>query len=339
MKLQELVAPIYWSYLVLTSADRTTRLLHLMARRSVPEQQSFFKSVRVVRLSSVLESGGYEEPSALTLLRFLDNVVHVHFESNARAPTSVCTLVSLSMRTADSFGPVRGLTGLVLDGSNWEAAMLACRQLAPSLRQLSIWTLDADGPQASLHDYAQKITFPKLASLVAGSACRDIGSAAWLDSALRARWTTPKLQKLACGSRYLPDDARGPAIWFQLEGVCKRLSLRTLLSVAGLFEVIAQTGPIELAFSPEGFRRLTEFSSQLDLAPGGQAPSVRTVVVMSERLDARPFHIAEDVCLVELVSRKRLPSLEKVIWVSARSIDQAAPWSESVSRCLARLLA
>ena len=311
---------MFWSYLVLTSETRAHTLGSLLDRSASPTQTRLQKlsSVKVVQVPGHLGSSDKESP-CLGLLRDLPSVVHIHVHTARNTSTSPLVLISLALRSSGLCAPLHGLTGVVIGNVNFEAVMLALRDLAPSLRQLSISTTNSVS-----HEPTRTTPFSKLAALSLGG---PVGVAApWLENVLDACWDLPVLGKVHLGQE---KDPKFLTLGW-LDG-CKTLFLPNLNKVAEKFRDLAKIGVSELAFWLDfeewnGFS-LEDLQDLLDLAEGGRVDTVKAVVVV-EKAGVRSSEIGHDFCLAQFVNKRRLPSLEKVVWVAAKKDDDDSnSWS------------
>ena len=331
MASQTLVSPIFWSYLVLRSDARAVLLHLLLALRSRRERSAILDMVKVVWLPPVRDSGPSVgvprvDNTALILAREMAKIVHIHIGSDSHEPTSLLMLGFLAARLPPKV-PLEGLTGLFLDWTNFEVAMVALRHLAPSLRRLCICTEEDALPSAARHKELGAVHFPALKSLDVRTF--DCGNPElWLERLVAWSWTLPRLSKIAIGvhlNAWSPERRSGDFL-VTFESAC----LIDLGVVSASFRSMADLGLKELAFDfgpneEEDQVDFAKFVAGLDRAERGQVSTIRDIVLI-ETID-KPGDAA-DHCLVELVNRRRLPSLEKVVWVLAQPGNDAAVWSQ-----------
>ena len=308
---------MFWSYVVLDSNTRARAILSQL--RSHGNNPRFLHLIKVISLPRRLEPQP-EEHQCLVLLRCLSKLAHIHLHSDPPVPTCPLLLASLSMRFIVKGSFVQGLTGVVLGDGNFEAAMLALTQLAPSLRRLAICTVDVkpSHPAKIRHHISD---LPQLVSL----STRGPGPT-WLEDAFNCRWDMPALTKVSIGRRLV----LGSAIP-KFSQTYDSVFISTLREVGWRFPRLATLQPQELGFQigsdqEDGRLDLEVFKSDLGRAVEPELGSVK-VIVIAEGVHPRLLEDGYDLCLVELVNRHRFPSLEKVVWIAAKKDDDGANWS------------
>lgn len=330
-----------WSYLVLTSRSRASDFLLVLSKLSAGQQVSILRFVKVVTLGDVQprktrwEELTGEHPFQM-LLRCLPKVSHIHLGSHLE-PTQSSLLVTLANTTA----PLEGLTGLVVAGVNLEAVTVALRHLAPSLRRLAVFGHDTRRPLfvGETFDDHSTLDFTSLVSITSGTSAAT--AQPWLGRLLAARWKMPLVRKLAIGTGAMDaKQAVGPHKWaFGLKSTAIiSIHLPSLTDVGDGFpelgKVKVQELSITLRTGDPSAPPLDEFRIALDKAEGGRVDTVTSVVVVESRSASLPaYDRGLNLLVVELISRKRLPSLEKVVWVSKLKGDDGAEWSGSVGSC------
>lgn len=346
-RLQELVSPIFWSYLVLGSSARAQRLVNMVGRRSRAERLLIYQKIRLVRVKKVgqgplwVERSNEVEHPILAVLRQPTKATHVQLDTTAPTITPTPLLVSLALRL-EGFAPLEGLTGLVLDRSNFDAATIALRHLAPSLRRLSVYALDGRPPTASADEppaHIPSITFPALAHLATGT----FGSVErWLPGVLAKKWRFPALNKLAVG----PTPAHGLSVvdndlwWFAADTVPgKKLSalyFGHVVDIADHFDVLKSTQVQELAIGFDGGKDIELDVDDFACDRKGSCDTIRTVIIVEGTTD-RDDRDIQDACFIHLIDRDQMPSLEKVIWVSAEDPENGFSdnrWTAYVPFCV-----
>ena len=206
--------------------------------------------------------------------------------------------------------------------------MVALRHLAPSLHRLAIQTSEPDFPGTTLYSFDQNlIDLPRLEALEVRSSY-PAGAEPWLEMAIFGLWCLPKLRKAGSTSVFATRRSGNKDLQTTLDSAY----LADLGLVSGSFRTMGELNLVELAFElgpseNEAYLAPAAFRERLDWAEGGQVSTIK-VVVLVETVE-RPISKI-DRCLVELVNRRRLPSLEKVVWVLAQPGNDASVWSQSV---------
>lgn len=329
------MSPVFWSYLVLASSWRAKRLIACMSSPSRPSGSLPFGLVKVVRICDARDSEPWEEDTTehpiLGVLRRATHAVHLHLE--LVDPTPVSLLVLLAAREKKTAHLLEGFTGLVLAPRNFEAAMVALRQLSPHLRRLLIASHKSRfGPPELMYTSNNAcIHFPQLVDIAAGTLYD--GDSGWLDDHLLGyRWQLHFLKKIALSPPQADGVLNEPPLWWyheQLRVPLNAVFLKELNDLQVEFKRLADTEARELAFGISGRHapvNLVRFKLELDEANDGVCRSVEVVVVVEGKVARRPSS-GLDLCLAELVNRRRFPSLEKVVWVAALKDNKDLNWS------------
>jgi hypothetical protein len=332
--LQEIVSPVFWSYLVCTSSERADALFKALRSRSRTEGMYKFGLVKVLRLDgdadpTVLRQHEGSQHPYFWFLELCGNLVHLNLFADSPSPTHPSLLVRLASRRSQL--PLQGMSGLVLGNINWDAAMLALRQLAPSLRRLQMSATQAGPPPVLPHRIteADRISLPAVNEL-AVLTFNGTDGPGWLEAHLGTRWDMPAIKKVAFGigprqkGRVAPSSSdvfhggvHYAALCLQDLGLVSKLFMD--LTGSRVKELAIGRGCLEVDLDP------VQFVECLQQAPKGQAATVKVVVIIDGQYPVDPSDHQDD-CLVELVNRRRLPSLEKVVWVDWDKDDASAAW-------------
>lgn len=337
MCLQDLVAPTFWSYLVLPRSRQATGILYSLVNGK--KRNAYVKILSVHQLIGTGQKVDERchDQHALALLRQLPRLVHIHLLSHRwRMATPLPVLVYLTSRS-EYLSPIEGLTGLVVDADNFTGAMLVLDRYAHSLHRLSIHSIDGEKPiTVHCEEDCEINNYPALVYLDIGIV-RDDGEA-WLDFALQQRSSFPALAKVAIR----PPRKNGVPVteswtrWLHYDVPLDARCIPRLGDVVGESGAFSDRPLRELAFgfgSSEDPMDLNRFISHLDRWDEvGMSETIQSVVVV-EGTYKRENNEVWDRCLVELVNRRRMPALKKVVWVAARKPSQThdgLSWSGSV---------
>lgn len=297
--------------------------------------------VKLLHLSSNSGANPSEDASC-RILRKLPNVVHVHFISSPTALTPVTVLVSLAMRSQPYHAPLEGLTGLNVGNKNWEAVMLAVRNLALSLRRLEISSLHPNKPGASQEVYAAAQQTELRSLMYFKTASPPPRGDVWLEVALLDRWDLPYVTKLMVGASGGGSNESNTLSKLDWTETCERLCFVNLAEVKVNLRLIREMEELaELAFGlgvpVTSHLNAATFKTALDGTSGkGRCVSKTVTSVVIWEGTQREASPREDACLVELVNRDRLPSLEKVVWIAKSRDTSTMTWSGSVDAPLTR---
>lgn len=317
------------------------------------------ENVKVLELGSLVRTDGVntsaeeaqdQELAVASLIRRLPNLIHIHFQTAGPGPTPLARIIALTTRAVLysplDYPPLQGLTGLILDVHNFDAAMLLLSLVAPSLRRLCISSTEESfiyGTKTLLD--SRTIEFPSLGELLLGES--NGADCSQLCVTLAKRWRLPVLHKVSLQSDPAPEIPPGNLGQWRAnleDGLpFSVVSYPGLEDVQRDFANIAAANITELAFAFQHWPAMDiiDFKATLDAVPEGRSQWVKVVVIF-EGSGIRQPQGERDRCLIELVNRRRLPSLEKVVWLSPygdpeeEHLDDEASWSGSVpaSTCL-----
>jgi hypothetical protein len=332
---QEIARPYFWSYVVLNGVDRVVGLLNCLYAPCSKHGFGTFQLIKVVRLVNAFGKGSWREVynrehPILPFLRSSPSLEHIHLHADDFQSTPIPVLLCLALRS-EQFKPLEGLTGLVLTDENREAATLAIRRSAPSLRRLLVCTdetSERDDPEVveraircSSEDYyadAIEVDLPELISLDLGSP-RECYQP-WLGHSLARLWRMPKLSKAGLTTRSDGKDIRA-----SLLGPFDRSFQSVFLPSARditrwhMKDIQSKEVAFGLDYTPICGIGLWLLNKRFTDS------SVESVVLVEKGLPPAGVS-SHQIATVRFVNKDKMPNLQKVVWVAAKKDDDAAAW-------------